>query len=193
MSVERKINLRKQMKVQLKAMDGSEKAVLDQRICEHVLSLPEITGSAFVYGYRNLTWETGTEKLLDQLWNKGIQVALPKVMGDRIEFFHVRSKEDLEEGTFHILEPKASCEPVFWPKAPVLVPGLAFSENGSRLGKGGGYYDKFLAAEPDHLKVALAYEFQMTDQIPLAEHDRPVDMIVTEKGIYRVHTSAERE
>ena len=193
MSAERKINLRKQMKVQLKAMDAEQKAALDRKICEQVLSVPEIAGAAFVYGYRNLSWETGTEELLDELWAKGIQVALPKVLGDTMEFFHVRSKEDLKEGSFHILEPDDSCEQVCWPKAPVLVPGLAFSKTGNRLGKGGGYYDKFLSKEPDHMTVALAYEYQLTDEIPVADHDRPVDMIVTEKEIYRVHSSAERE
>ena len=181
------------MKVQLKAMDDLEKAKLDRKICEYVLSLPEIAGAAFVYGYRNLSWETGTEELLDQLWEKGIQVALPKVLGDTMEFFQVHSKEDLQEGSFHILEPKDSCKSVFWPKAPVLIPGLAFSRTGNRLGKGGGYYDKFLTAEPDHLTVALAYEFQITDQVPVADHDRPVDVIVTETGISRIQSSAESE
>ena len=186
MSVEKKINLRKQMKAQLKAMDAEEKRVLDRRVCEQLFSLPEIADADFVYGYMNLFWETGTEEILERLWNAGVQIALPKVLGDTIEFFHVRSREDLEIGSFRLLEPKESCEQVFWPNAPVLVPGVAFSKDGKRLGKGGGYYDKFLSKEPEHKTIALAYEFQLTDEIPAEEHDKPVDVIVTEFCIYRV-------
>ena len=63
----------------------------------------------------------------------------------------------------------------------MLVPGLAFSMDGKRLGKGGGYYDKFLDREPNHEKIALAYEFQVLDKIPAEEHDQAVNFIVTEK------------
>ena len=172
------------MKVLLKAMEPDEKRSLDHRICANVLALPEIAEADYVYGYMNLSWETGTEELLEQLWKAGKQVALPKVLGDTMEFFHVRSTEDLETGSFRILEPKESCEQVFWLNAPVLVPGLAFSKDGRRLGKGGGYYDKFLSKEPEHPTVALAYEFQISEEVPFENHDRPVDMVVTECSIY---------
>ena len=82
------------------------------------------------------------------------------------------------------MEPKASCEQICWPDAPILIPGLSFSRNGNRLGKGGGYYDKFLSKEPNHPTVALAYEFQIMDEIPAEEYDQSVDAIVTESGIY---------
>lgn len=186
MSAERKTNLRKQMRVQLKAMDAEEKRVLDHMVCEQLFSVSEIADADRIYGYMNLSWETGTEEILECLWKAGIQVALPKVLGETMEFFHVRSKGDLEEGSFHILEPKDSCEIVSWPNAPVLVPGLAFSKDGKRLGKGGGYYDKFLSKEPGHQTIALAYEFQIVNEIHTEEHDRPVDMIVTENRIYYV-------
>ena len=185
MLTERKTNIRKQMKLRLKAMDQEEKQVLDQQICDRVLSLSELKDAGHVYGYMNLTWETGTEKLLDQLWERGVQIALPKVLGETMEFFHVGSKSDLKIGTFRILEPDESCEQVCWPKAPVLVPGIAFTRDGKRLGKGGGYYDKFFAAEPEHTAIALAYDYQILDDLPSAEHDQSVDLIVTESGIYR--------
>lgn len=187
MSVKTKINLRKQMKTQLKAMDQDEKQDLDHKICEQLFLIPEIAGADYVYAYMNLSWETGTEEILERFWKKGVQVALPKVLGDTMEFFHVKSRADLEEGSFHILEPSDSCKQAAWPKAPVLVPGLGFSRDGRRLGKGGGYYDKFLSKEPDHMTIALAYEFQITEEIPVEEHDRPVDQIVTEHAIYRMN------
>lgn len=72
---------------------------------------------------------------------------------------------------------------VCWPEAGVLVPGLAFTSDGIRLGKGGGFYDRFLEKEPEHKTIALAYEFQIVEQIPADIHDRPVHQIVTEQRV----------
>ena len=164
-------------------MEPDKKAALDHAVCERLFSIPEIANAKKIYGYMSLSWETGTEEILRRLWAQGTRVALPKVLGDRMDFFEVRSMEDLAEGAFHILEPKDGCEKVNWPEACVLVPGIAFDEKGRRLGKGGGYYDKFFAEEPDHGTIALAYEFQIADEIPAEEHDRPVEHIVTENRI----------
>lgn len=68
----------------------------------------------------------------------------------------------------------------------MLVPGLAFSMDGKRLGKGGGYYDKFLDREPNHLKIALAYDFQLLERIPAEEHDQTVNYIVTEERLIKL-------
>ena len=62
--------------------------------------------------------------------------------------------------------------------ALVLMPGLAFTQRGDRMGYGGGYYDKFLAREPDHPTVALCYAFQMVEELPTQEHDIPVDLVL---------------
>ncbi len=176
----RKTNLRKQMKVLLKEMNKDEKANLDHMVCERVLELPEISEAGYIYAYMALSWETGTMEILKQLWERGIKVALPKVLGSEMEFFEVRSAEDLEEGSFHILEPRESCPMIIWPEAVIMVPGLAFSKEGKRLGKGGGYYDKYLSKYPGHQTVALAYEFQVLPELPAEEHDQPVDYLITD-------------
>ena len=172
--------------MQLKAMTPEEKQKMDHAIYRNVFECSDLANAEFLYGYMDLSWEAGTKEILERLWSTGVQVALPKVLGDTMEFFHVRSKDDLQEGTFHILEPKEHCQQICWPNAPVLVPGLAFSKDGKRLGKGGGYYDKLLSNEPDHRTIALCYEFQMTDEIPSEAHDQMVEIIVTEKDIYHV-------
>ena len=62
--------------------------------------------------------------------------------------------------------------------ALILVPGLAFDDEGFRIGYGGGFYDKFLAKEPEHPTVALCYSFQMVDAIPTEDYDIPVDLVL---------------
>ena len=88
--------------------------------------------------------------------------------------------KELSQSSMKIWEPKADAVPADDSEALVLVPGMAFSREGARLGKGGGFYDRFLAAEPDHKTIALAYGFQLMEQIPTGVYDRPVDQIVTE-------------
>ena len=62
--------------------------------------------------------------------------------------------------------------------ALVLMPGMAFTKDGKRMGYGGGFYDKFLAAEPDHPTVALCYDFQMVEDLPNEDYDIPVDCVL---------------
>ena len=180
----RKIDLRKQMKVRLKGMEQEEKQRLDHEVFIHALKNPEIMHAKSVYAYMALSWETGTKELLDYFWKQGVQVAFPKVLGDEMEFFKVNSLEDLEPGAFRIMEPKAHCEQVDWPEAVIMVPGIAFTRDGKRLGKGGGYYDKYLDRYPGHKTVAFAYGFQMVSELPSELHDQSVDYVITEYGSF---------
>lgn len=196
----RKAELRNTIRRQLKALPEKEKEVLDREIARRVLKLPELWDET-VFAYVSLRWETGTEKVLEALWKEKRSVFLPRVSGKTMEFFLTGSKKDLEEGAFHIMEPKAEClsvdeataevpqpagrSPEKVTSAPVLVPGLAFTEQGIRLGKGGGYYDRYLEKNRGHKTIALAYEFQIVKELPAGPLDQNVDMIVTERRVIR--------
>lgn len=166
-------------------MDPGEKRLLDHAVCESLFKLPELSGIRYVFGYMSLAWETGTDEIMERLWEQGIATALPRVCGSSMDFFEVSSFADLSEGAYHIREPREDRLKVSWPDALILVPGLAFSSCGNRLGKGGGFYDRFLATRPAQKTVALAYEFQITEEIPIDMHDLPVDVIVTPEHIFR--------
>jgi 5-formyltetrahydrofolate cyclo-ligase len=99
--------------------------------------------------------------------------------------------DELETGMYKILEPKAELRGVKAKQIAVeeldliMVPGVAFDRRGARTGHGKGYYDKLLEhARPDTPLVALAFECQMFDEIPVAEHDVFMDKIVTETAVY---------
>ena len=89
--------------------------------------------------------------------------------------------EDLsltEKSSCGIPEP-VSDEPIADdPHALVLMPGMAFDAAGHRIGYGGGYYDKFLAAEPDHPTLALCFDFQVVEHLETEEFDIPVDAVL---------------
>ncbi len=143
-----------------------------------------LTPGTIVGGYHALPEEADPARLLERLVALGFPIAFPRVTGkDRpLEFHRMPDGEMLVPGTFGIHEPLDH-----WPRVTpdvLLVPLLAFDARGHRLGYGGGFYDRTLAA----LKVpaiGIAYAGQETDSIPHETHDRTLDMVLTEQGIRR--------
>ena len=131
-----------------------------------------------LYGYLPYNQEVRTVPILEQAIRDGKRVAVPKVCGDRMDFIYISDMSAVEIGYCGIPEPVADGPVGDDPTALVLMPGLAFDKNGNRMGYGGGFYDKFLAQEPDHPTVALCYAFQMVDSIPTDSYDIPVDLVL---------------
>lgn len=95
-----------------------------------------------------------------------------------MKFIYLEDLSQVGKGYAGIPEPIAD-EPVAEdPSALVLMPGLAFTKNGDRMGYGGGFYDRFLAEEPNHPTLALCYDFQMVENLPTEEYDIPVDLVL---------------
>ena len=131
-----------------------------------------------IYGYLPYNQEVRTVPMLEQALRDGKRVAVPKVYGDEMKFLYLDDLTKVSEGYAGIPEPSAD-EPVADDEtALVLMPGLAFDPQGHRIGYGGGFYDKFLAAEPNHPTLALCYEFQMLPELHTEEHDIPVDTVL---------------
>ena len=131
-----------------------------------------------IYGYLPYNQEVRTVPMLEQALRDGKRVAVPKVYGDEMKFLYLDDLSKVSKGYAGIPEPIAD-EPVADDEtALVLMPGLAFDPAGHRIGYGGGFYDKFLAAEPNHPTLALCYEFQMLPELHTEEHDIPVDTVL---------------
>ena len=131
-----------------------------------------------IYGYLPYNQEVRTVPMLEQALRDGKRVAVPKVYGDEMKFLYLDDLTKVSKGYAGIPEPIAD-DPVADDKtALVLMPGLAFDPAGHRIGYGGGFYDKFLAAEPNHPTLALCYEFQMLPELHTEEHDIPVDTVL---------------
>ncbi len=115
-------------------------------------------------------------------WPEAKTVLLPRIEGDRLELRAVRGVEELVEGKFGILEPPPNA-PRVEPRADfILVPGLAFDPAGGRLGRGGGFYDRFLAGF-EGVKVGVCFPELVVDEIPMEPHDIRMDFVVTSEGI----------
>ena len=131
-----------------------------------------------IYGYLPYNQEVRTVPMLEQALKDGKRVAVPKVYGDEMKFLYLDDLSKVEKGYAGIPEPIADGPVADDDTALVLMPGLAFDPAGHRIGYGGGFYDKFLAAEPNHPTLALCYEFQMLPELHTEEHDIPVDTVL---------------
>lgn len=141
----------------------------------------------FYVSYRS---EADTRQLMKEALEAGRNVAVPKVVGNDMVFYRMTEFSQLTEGYKGILEPDTEkCEAVTegLPERTILfVPGCAFDEKGGRMGYGGGFYDRFMEKYPEVLRVALAYEEQLAEEVSREAHDKPVDVIVTEKSLLQV-------
>jgi 5-formyltetrahydrofolate cyclo-ligase len=173
-----KKTLRTQIREQKRAMTPEQIEKASQALAEQFLALEVYRNAKTLYGYLPYNQEVRTVPILARALADGKQVAVPKVYGDEMRFICLTDLTQVETGYAGIPEPIAD-EPIADdPAALVLMPGLAFDKEGHRIGYGGGFYDKFLNAEPTHPTVALCYAFQMVEDLPTEEFDVPVDRVL---------------
>ena len=170
--------LRKEIKEKKRAMTEEQIVSKSQALGEMFLASDAYKQAKTIYGYLPYNQEVRTTAMLQQALQDGKRVAVPKCYGDEMRFIYLEDLNQVEKGYCNIPEPILD-EPVADdPTALVLMPGLAFTKEGLRMGYGGGFYDKFLAAEPNHPTLALCYDFQMVEYIPTEEYDVPVDWVL---------------
>lgn len=170
--------LRRMIMQQKRAMTPEEIAHKSAALAELFLATDAYRNAKTLYGYMPYNQEVRTVPILEQALRDGKQVAVPKVYGDEMRFIYVTDLTAMEKSDFGIPEPIADTPVGDDPHALVMMPGLAFDKEGHRIGYGGGFYDKFLEAEPEHPTVALCYDFQMFPYLQTQEHDIPVDAVL---------------
>jgi 5-formyltetrahydrofolate cyclo-ligase len=173
-----KKELRRQIRELKRAMTSEQIDAASARLGELFLNCAQYKEAKTIYGYLPYNQEVRTVPMLEQAMRDGKRVAVPKCYGDEMRFIYMDDLSKVEKGYANIPEPIAD-DPVADDKtALVLMPGMAFTKDGKRMGYGGGFYDKFLASEPDHPTVALCYDFQMVEDLPTEDYDIPVDCVL---------------
>ena len=173
-----KKELRRTIREHKRAMTEEEIVQRSEKLGKLFVQSEAYKNAKTIYGYLPYNQEVRTVPMLEQALKDGKKVAVPKVYGDEMKFLYLDDLSKVSKGYAGIPEPIAD-EPVADDEtALVLMPGLAFDPAGHRIGYGGGFYDKFLAAEPNHPTLALCYEFQMLPELHTEEHDIPVDTVL---------------
>ena len=168
--------LRQQMR-QAKQHHADQLAGMSADICQQLAA--RLSDAQVIMCYWPLPDEVDIRPLIAQLVAAGKQVVLPRVTGsETMELRRYTSSADLQEGAFHIQEPTGV---VFDPDATIdvaLIPGMAFDAAGHRLGRGRGYYDRFLAQHPPRRTIGVAFPFQHVPLVPCDSHDILMDEVV---------------
>ena len=124
--------------------------------------------------------EVPTQSLLDHLVAAGKTVLLPRVVNDTdMELRHYTGRHDLQPGAYGIMEPVGRPFTEYKQIDVAIIPGMAFDREGHRLGRGKGYYDRFLSRVPNIYKIGLCFSWQLVDSVPTDEHDIRMDETVT--------------
>ena len=170
--------LRREIREKKRAMTEEQIASASARLGELFAASEMYKQAKTIYGYLPYNQEVRTVPMLERAIREGKRVAVPKVFGEEMKFIYINDLTAVEKGYAGIPEPVSDGPVADDPTALVLMPGLAFDKEGHRIGYGGGFYDKFLAAEPGHPTVALCYAFQMLPEIETEEFDIPVDCVL---------------
>lgn len=173
-----KAELRRQIRQMKREMTPEQIETASVRLGKLFLETEQYRQAKTVYGYLPYNQEVRTMPILARALQDGKRVAVPKIYGDQMRFIYLSDLEQVEKSPKGIPEPIADGPEGDDPTALVLMPGLAFTKDGCRMGYGGGYYDKFLAKEPDHPTVALCYGFQIVECLPTEEYDVPADLVL---------------
>ena len=157
-----------------------------ERITVRVLSHPAASQADCILLYASFGTEIPTDNIAAALLDAGKIIAYPRTSQGGIMTFHIITELSMlrlsQTGKFAIREPDEMLpQPEVTRNTLCLLPGLAFTEKGGRLGYGGGFYDRFIAAHTDMHLAALAFEAQITDTLPLLPHDIFTDTIITEE------------
>ncbi len=150
-----------------------------------VLGLDSIKNAQLIMVYLSAFKEPDTFSLISELLSLEKEICVPISDIDTFTITPSRliSLDNLTKGAYGISEPKEIISVPISEIDVALIPGIAFTSSGDRLGFGKGYYDRFLE-EFNGVKIGIGYDFQITDKIPTDEHDIGMDMIITEKRIY---------
>lgn len=170
-----KKELRQELIKKRKNMTIEEIVTKSSLICNKIINSQCYNNAKCIYCYFTVNNEVNLKPLMEHALNHGKHVALPRVEGNDILFYFIQSFDELSPGYYNIPEPNNGI-----PASKgdlVIVPGVAFTKNGERLGYGGGFYDRFLANNEIY-SIGVCYDFQIVENIPVLEHDKKIDKII---------------
>ncbi len=178
------------MRLRRKALSPDERERTSETICRKLIQDSDIvaavdtfSGTCSIAVYLASDDEIDLSDFIGTMLGRRVAVVSPRWNGETYELAKIKSlsEEDLRRGPMNILEPAE--DDVVEPKdvAAWIIPGLAFTRDGKRLGYGGGWYDRLLSsARSDSLKIGVAHGFQLVEDLPTEPHDILLDRIVTD-------------
>jgi 5-formyltetrahydrofolate cyclo-ligase len=185
--------LRKMLREQLTAFSDEQRRENSARAAAHLLASPEFTRAAVVMLFLSVPDEIDTAPIALKAWQDSKTVCVPKVSWEQRHMIPVEIASlhsGLSETDRGIREPTSGKPVPVGLIDLVIVPGLGFSKTGQRIGRGMGFYDRFLG-QKDFLGIScgFGFEVQVVDELPVLDHDMPLSMLATDWGIRRFRSN----
>lgn len=170
--------IRRNISEHKKTLSGQIITELSKKICDRVIQTEAFQKANCVALYYAMNDEVCTSGIIDD-WHKKKTIALPVTSGENINFYEYTKNKHLEKGAFGIPEPVP--EKIIQRESIDLfiVPGVAFDRNRNRLGRGKGYYDRYLSGTSKPI-IGIGFDFQLIDSVPTEKHDIKMTMVITE-------------
>lgn len=178
-----KEEIRKSIQAKRKSLSNDMKKSLDHKIFHKVIQSDEYIKAKTIFIYVSFEGEVDTHEIIEHALKNGKKICVPKILSkeEGMSAVLIDSFEELKLSKYKILEPENANRKIDETIIDlVLMPGVAFDKHGGRIGYGGAFYDRFLRkTRVDTLKIALAYDFQIIDLVPMEEHDVRIHGIIT--------------
>ena len=178
--MEIKLMDKKELRAQIKALkkQHTKEELLEQSqlILNKLENNKSFIDAKIVMLYSSLPDEVNTHAFLEK-WRDEKRIILPTVVGDDIIPVELKKDTDFAIGDFNILEPQN--EEYTGDYDLIVVPGVAFDRNGNRIGRGKGYYDRFLCKHLDVKRIGICFDFQLVDEVPTEDNDIKMDDVVS--------------
>ena len=182
-----KTKLRQQLKSRLVGLSDKQRNEQSKKACKALIQTEQFQKASAIMLFLSLPHEVDTTPVILYAWQKEKTVAVPKVSWQQrhmlpVEINSLETRLDKDKSGLR--------NPVTGVPMPledidiVVTPGSAFDKKGNRLGRGGAYFDRFFASENlNAIKIGFAFSQQIVKSIPMEDHDKKVDMIVTDEGV----------
>ena len=171
--------LRAEIRAKKRALTEEQIVRYSEELAQKLFAHPLYQAAKSIYGYMSYNQEVRTMPILRQAQTDGKRVAVPKVFGSEMRFLWLDDLDAVAPGYYGVPEPVADGPVAGDETALILMPGLAFDPEGRRCGYGGGFYDRYLAAHPDHPTLAMCYDFQMLPHLDVESFDVPVQYVLS--------------
>lgn len=180
-----KKTIRKEIIAKRDSLGQEAKKAMDDSIFNKVIKLKEYLKAESIFIFISFGSEVDTHRIINDALSRGKRVAVPRInkATKAMEIKLIKSLDNLRPALYGILEPEEEAESIGANElGMIFMPGVAFDLEGGRIGYGGGYYDKFLCDAKESIpRIALAYELQIMDNLPLEPFDKRIHGLITEK------------
>ena len=179
----KKDEIRRRVRAQKSMLTEYERRQAADDVFEQLEQLAAFIMSEHILMYHSLPDELSTHSFLDN-WHGSKHFYLPRVNGVNLDILPYE-QTSLQLGAFHIEEPQGDETVSIDDIEMVVVPAMAYDRQGNRVGRGKGYYDRLLA-DSKAIKIGVAYDCQLVDEIDTDSFDQPVDIVITQSRTYKI-------